>query len=491
MVHETNDLKSSIIHGFGTLIIREVFIKFFSFLGQVVLARILVPEDFGVYVIIVFIVSIFNLFSDIGLSQAIIQKKVELSISELSGIFWLKVILALILIFLIFTFSPFIKIFYPALNDVNIIMLKTFTITILLSNLRTIPISLLERKIQYNLISIVDIIGVIIYYVVAIVGALLNFGIWSLIAGAIIKEVIETIIFYFIRPFIPHLIYFKDGIKKMIKFGIYMQGNGLIMFFISSLAPAVAGRTSGPYAVGLLDFASSIVSIPAVVSINFGRVAFAGYSRIQGEKEMLSKSINKSVSMLAILLYIFPVIFLGLGKDLIYFIYTEKWIAAVPALYWLSISVFFYPTITSLGQIILSLGKSKEIFLYTLAISSIGLGSAFLFINKFGFTGIAMANVLIYIGLYLSYIVILKKAEYEFNAIYILIPKLIAAICSVIFIAILNILLPTNFLVLIIKLLLGTIAYLVFMLIFARRDMVELLQLIFALFISKSSKTTI
>jgi teichuronic acid exporter len=470
-------LKSSIIHGFSTLIVREFFLKILSFLGQVILARILSPSDFGMYVIIVFIITIISLFTDIGLSQAIIQKKKEPTIQELSGVFWLKGVLSLIFIILIWFCAPLIAMFYTRFNEQNILMLRIFSVTLLLSSLRTIPISLFERKLRYNLISLLDVIGVIVYYIVTLMFALLHFGVWSFIWGAVLKEGVETAIIYSIQPFIPQFIDFRNSIKKMVKFGIYIQGNGLVSFFISSFAPALGGRTSGPYAVGLLDFAYSLVSIPAVVSINFGRVSFAGYSRMQGNKDQLSKSINKSVSMLAIVLYIFPVIFIGFGRDLIHFIYTDKWISAVPALYLYSLSVFFFPTLTPLGQIILSIGKSKEIFWYTLSVTFVASVSALLFIKVFGFTGIALANVMVYIGLYLSYIVILKKYKYKFSAIYILFPKLAATCCSLLVALVLNSILPSNLLFLIVKLILGTIFYIFFMLLFVRQDTVELFQL--------------
>lgn len=92
---ERDILKSSIVKGFSTLIVREFLIKLFSFIGQLFLARLLAPEDFGIFVIIVFIVTFFGFFSDAGLSFAIIQKKEKPTHKELSGVFTLKIALAL------------------------------------------------------------------------------------------------------------------------------------------------------------------------------------------------------------------------------------------------------------------------------------------------------------------------------------------------------------------------------------------------------------
>ena len=474
-------VKSHIIQGFGSLIVREFFIKLFSFLGQLLLARLLLPSDFGIYVIIVFIVNLFGLFSDIGLSQSIIQKKAAPTRGELSGVFWLKTALSAGLIGLLWIFAPFVKRFYPSLAEANITMLNVFSVILLLTSFRTIPTSLLERQLRYKAISSIDILGVFVYYLVALLGAFLHFGVWSFITGAIAKEIVETVVINIVQPFIPRFTLSKRSVREMAQFGVYIQGNGLLMLFISSMAPAIGGRLSGPYAVGLLDFAYSIVAIPAVVSINFGRVAFAGYSRIREEKEALAKSIDKSTSMLAIILYIFPVVFFSFGRDLVYFLYTAKWLAAVPALYWFGASVFFYPTITAVGQAILSLGKSKEIFWATLPIAVLGGSGALLFVRAFGFTGIAMANVFIYFGMYVTYVYILRQTSFGFSAVHVLVPKVIAAACTIVFSLLLNVLLPASLPVLIVKLILSCAVYVVFMFICARQDTLELLRLVRAL----------
>lgn len=480
---EKNAIKSNIIRGFGTLIAREFFLKLLSFFGQIILARILAPSDFGIYVIIVFIVNLFGLFSDIGLSLAIIQKKSKPTHQELSGVFWLKILMSGGLILCIWIFAPLVKVFYPSFVETNITMLRVFSLTLLLTSCRAIPIALLERKIKYNLISLIDIIGVFVYYAVGLLGAFLNFGVWSLILGAITKEVTETIILYLIQPFIPD-ISLKNNMKKMIKFGIYVQGNSVVMFFISSITPVLGGRLSGSYAVGLIDLANSIASIPNVIAMNFSRVAFAGYSKIQEEKEILSRSINKSIAMLSIILYFFPVMLLSFGGELVQFIYTDKWLDSVPSLYWFSGLIFFHPILASLGQAILSIGKSKEIFWATFIIAILGWIGGYMFIRLFGFTGVAMVTFFIYCALSLSYIFIMNKTDIDFSIILIA-PKLIAAILAIIFSFALNLLLPSNFAVLVIKVALSVAVYSVLMFIFAKNDTLEIFGLIKNLIRSK------
>jgi len=93
-------------------------------------------------------------------------------------------------------------------------MLRVLSITLLLTNFRSIPTSLLERKIKYNIISLVDIAGIVVYYLIALSAALFHFGVWSFIIAAVIKEIAETIILFIVQPFIPQLMFQLKVLKR-------------------------------------------------------------------------------------------------------------------------------------------------------------------------------------------------------------------------------------------------------------------------------------
>jgi O-antigen/teichoic acid export membrane protein len=478
MVKNKDVLKSSIIHGFGTLIAREFFLKIFAFLGQIFLARFLAPADFGVYVIIVFIVNFLGLFADVGLSLAIIQKHEEPTKEELSSVFVIKMSLSILIVVLVWCFAPLVQSFYPSFTASNILMLRVLSVILITGSIRSVSIALLERNIKYNLISIIDIIGVSLYYICTILLAFMHFGIWSFILGALAKEAGETIIVYVLQPFLPQIKSVKFNIKNMIKFGIYIQGNSFVTTMSSSITPVLGGRMSGAYSVGLLDFAYNLVSLPETIAINFGRVAFAGFSRIQKEKEILSNSISKSISMLAIILYIFPVIIFGLGSELVSMIFSAKWIASIPALYWYSAAVFFLPVTYGLGQGILVIGKSKELFWTTLLAVIAGWIMAFILILNFGFIGIAVAYFLISLAYFIFYLSIFAKAGYRFPILRLILPKLLVVFLDLVAVVLLNILLPVGLINLLLKLFITGTIYIFLTFIFVRQDFEEFLKII-------------
>lgn len=471
-------MRKTLVYGFGTLIIREFFLKLISLLGQIFLARLLIPSDFGIYAIIVFVISFFSLFTDIGLSLAIIQKNEDVTQEELSGVFAVKMGLTIALVLVVWLCAPFTKLFYPSFNDANIFMVRIFSLTLLTTSLRAVPVALLERNLKYQVISMLDVYGVFVYYVSALGGALLHLGVWSFIYGTLAKEIAETIILYYFYPFLPRFSFSLAHLKKMIKFGIYIQGNALVNVLNNSLTPVIGGRMSGPYAVGLLDFAFNIASLPIIIAQNFGRVAFAGYARIQNEEKVLFQTLCQSISMLAIILYIFPVLLLGLGNEIVPVVFSAKWVPALPALYWYSVSAFLLPIIASLGQGILVIGKSKEIFWTSLATILCGWIAAIIFIKVFGFVGIAMTFLFICLSFSLCYIVIFQKADFTFPLLSLLFPKLFVALISLVVLFGMNSIMQPSLLFFSLKLVLVAFLYAVLMFHFAKKESRELFHLI-------------
>jgi O-antigen/teichoic acid export membrane protein len=324
----------------------------------------------------------------------------------------------------------------------------------------------------------IDIVGVAVYYLSAIPAALSGFGIWSFIVAAIIKEGIETFFSFIISPYVPSLNFKFSEIKKLIKFGIFIQGGSLATFFTASITPVIGGRILGPNAVGFVDFAENLASLPVTIAMNFARVAFSGYSRIQHQRVLLFKSINKSIAMLSIILYIFPAIIFAFGPELIKTIYTEKWLPALPALYVFAIGAFFHPVNSAIGQGILAIGLSKEIFKVTLISALIGWVSAFILVQEIGFTGIAISLVLVSILICLFCINILGKNGYSLPLTSIILPKFSVFLVTLIICLAINSVFPQGLIFLSAKLAIAGIIYMFFSYMFGKEDINELLTIL-------------
>lgn len=473
--YTTIQLKSKMAENFSLLLAREFLLKIFAFVAQLILARFLSPDDFGFYVIIIFLVSFFGLFADMGLSPSIIQKKENPTTQELSTIFFVQATNALLLIFLIFVVTPLIYRLYPTFKDTHIAMLHIASVILLLSSLRSIPIALLERKLAYATISKIDIFGIVTYYLTGVFFAYIGFHTWSLIFATLAKEFIEVCLIYIFAPWFPGFYFDYKKIKQMMHFGLFIQGTGILNFINASVTPLIAGTQKGSYSVGLLSWASNLAKTPVdAITNSFGRIAFSGFKHMQTDRILLKKTVEKSSGIVSILLFFIPVLLFGLGKEGISIVYTDKWYPAVPALYWFTASVIFDAVIVSLGQGILVLGASKPIFIVTLISNIFNIVLSFLLLLSFGFLGIAISSFFTSFFLFLMYIFIGSKMQLSID-ISAFIPKIAIVFSTIVFISVMNLLLPHNFIIFITKSILSILVYFLFMFLFSRNDMVAII----------------
>lgn len=481
-IDETLELKAKVIHGFSVLIIREFLIKSFSLVGQLFLARILSPEDFGYFAIISFIVNFFGLFSDIGFSWSIIKKKENLTEKETSTIFFIKLTLAIFLILCILFLAPFSKLFYPNFDSQHVMMLRFFSIYLLLISIRSIPIAFIEREIRYNVIAIIEITGVLAYLISALTMALIGFGLWSLIFSVILKEFVEIIMaFSYKRLKISLSFSFKD-ISEMARFGVFIQGGGIINFIHASIAPVIVGVKNGAYAVGLLDWASNIVSVPESIISNYGRIAFSAFSRLQQDRLLLAKFIEKSIKVLSIIMLFYIVIIFAFSYEIVRVLYTEKWLGGVPVLYWYATNTFLIAIMSSVGQGILALGKSKYIFIAIFIVNILEWILAFALVSFLNFVGAAIASTIASFITFYFYVNIAKRLGILPELKKILLPKIFVSILTLAFAFGMNSILPKSLIILILKVFATCAIYISFMLAISREEIMFCLKVFYRMF---------
>jgi len=477
-INLSQGVNNNIAKGFSVLIFREFMMKLFSFFGQLVVTRLLLPSDFGIFVIISFIVNFFALFSDIGLYSALIQKHEEPTKKMLSTIFFSQMFLTLLLILIICLLAPFITIVYPQFTLNNIKMIQLFSLTLFITSLCSVPTALLERDIAYNKISFADLSGVVVYQIAVIAFALMGFSTWSLIYAVIIKEFVELAVIFYFKPFKPQFVFNIFEIIPMIRYGIFIQGGGALNFLYTSITPVIAGTMSGASAVGLLNWASGLSSVPESIATNFGRVAFANFSKIQKDTFFLKKSIERSIGVLSIITLFFTLIVLAFGKEFVAVLYTQKWQAGITSLYWFTASTFFIAVTYALAQGILAVGRSKDIFFITLFTTIFEWILAYFLVSKFGFVGIAITMTIISLLNFICYVFVAKKINLLPNLISTLLPKIVSVFALLLLTFFMDYLLPEGVVFLVIKICIIIFLYAKVMSIISKHDFEDVYILI-------------
>ena len=152
-------LKKKAVGGVFFLGLKRFLLQFISTGSNIILARILFPEDFGAFAIALGLVSFWSIFASLGLEKALIQKKTNLTKGEIQSTFFFSILTALAAALLIFVIAPFLYQLYPSqLGEQGISYLRLLSFTLIALSLRNVSVAIIERKIAYEKILIGEVI---------------------------------------------------------------------------------------------------------------------------------------------------------------------------------------------------------------------------------------------------------------------------------------------------------------------------------------------
>ncbi len=402
-------LKIKSLSGIASLLQRQILVKLIFFVGNLVLARILIPQVFGAYAIIVFAMQFFSSFGDVGLGAALIQLKREPTTQELSTTFWAQQILVGSLIVIVFIVAPHLNRLFPLLPFEVTWMARVLSVGFVFSSLRSLPVVLMERHLDFQRIARIEIFEQLIFFGSAISLALAGFQIWSFIIATLIKEAVGTILVNFTSTWRPSLLFQPVALNDLVRFGLPYQVNNILNFIKEGVTPLFVGAYCGVAGVGFVSWAKTLAFAPLLFSESFGRVAFPAYSAIQENRSLLIQAIEKSVRMMTFVL--FPISFLmaACAPEITAIFFTEKWLPGLGAFYFFCTTPLMIGLMLPMYSAILSLGKSSILLKMSFLLVLLEWGLGIPLVIKFGYTGIAV-NQPIITGIYFFlYRFVLKK----------------------------------------------------------------------------------
>lgn len=387
------------VSGVVVLTLRKFALRAISYLGSIFLARLLAPEIFGIFAIVNFIITFFGFFSDVGLGAALIQKKEKLEKKDLAVTFTLQQILVVTVVLILFFSAPIFTYFYRDLKPEHIWLIRVLSFSLFLTSLKTIPSILLERKLKFNKLVIPEVVEVISFQIIAVGLAWAGFGVWSFIIGLLARSFLGTIVLYLISPWRPAFAWDKEKAMRLISFGVPFQLNGFIATVKDAVMPMFVGAVSGAGAVGYLNWAMTFSKLPILFMSDIFRVTFPTYSRIQDNKELLKKAIEKTIRFTN--MFLFPAVFLlaALGRQIVTIVFTDKWLPALPAFYIHLFGILVVGIANTFMDSFWALGKTKIAIKLLLIYTVVNWGASVPLVYKYGFNGAMIGSVIV---LYLS-----------------------------------------------------------------------------------------
>ncbi len=359
-------IKKRSIRGVFSLVGRRIVLRVLGQIAFIILARILSPEDIGIFTIVSFVVNFFGFFSDIGLAAALIQKKGELTKEDLRTTFTVQQVLVGTLVVITIALAPFlVHTFYKnSLNESHVILIQVLAFSLLLASLKSVPSVILERKLEFNKLIFPEIVETLVYNILLILMAWWGYGVWSFIIAVLTRGIVGTVIMYAIAPWPVGFRLHKQAFKQLYGFGVPYQLNSLIALVKDNIIPTFVAATLGTNAVGIIGVGQKYAFLPLEIMGDIIRVTFPTYARLQEHPELLKKALEKSLYFLALIAY--PALFglIALIPWIAEYILSprsnpQKWVPILPLFYLFTFSTFWAILSTTFTNALFAIGKAK------------------------------------------------------------------------------------------------------------------------------------
>ena len=355
-----DSLKKKAISGASWSFAGRIMQQGVQFIIGIILARLLLPEEYGLVAMALVFITVFYVFVDSGFSSAIVQRK-EITNSDLSTVFYLNMGVSIIVFTILYFSAPLIADFYNESQLVNIV--RVLSIIIILYALTIVQNSIIKRDVNFKLKTRIEIISQILSGVVAIYLAYKGYGVWVLIWKTLLNQVFVNLQLWIKNNWFPSFEFSRSSFKELFSFSSKLLISGILDRVYQQIHRLVVGKFFPAAELGFYTRAEQFKDLPSqAVSNSLMSFLLPVFSKMQDEPERLKKAAQK-VLKIVMFFNINALILIGiLAEPIIQVLLGGKWLPTVPYLQLIVFVGVFYPMHAINVQILTALGRS-DLFL--------------------------------------------------------------------------------------------------------------------------------
>jgi teichuronic acid exporter len=343
-------------------VIDKLLIAILQILIEVVLARLLLPSDYGLIGIIIVFTSFIQLFSDGGFTNALIFKQDRTEV-DFSTIFYFNIFVSVFFYLILFFLAPYIAVYFD--NDILIILIRIIGISVILNSLSFIHKTKLNIDLNFKLQTKISIISLLISGCVAIIVAIYGFGVWALVVQNILFCAINLMLFGLYIRWKPLLIFSVRSFKELFNYGSKLLGASIIQSLYQNSYSFVIAKIYNQSSLGLFSKANQFTLMPVgMITNSLQRVVFSFLSKYQDDDEKLYKFYLRYINIVAMLFFIVFATVATLADPIIRLILGDNWLSMIELFRVLCVAYVFYPLI-NINMIYFQIKNRTDLFLKT------------------------------------------------------------------------------------------------------------------------------
>lgn len=350
------DLKHKTASGIFWKMAERIGSQVVSMVVMIVLARILMPEDYGAIAMVMVFVSFCDVIIVSGLASPLIQKKNADSL-DFSTIFYCSIVLSSFLYVIIFFSAPAISRFF----DMAILcpVLRVLGINVIISSVASIQNAYVSRCMKFRTFFFATLSGIIISAIVGIWMAYHGFGIWALVGQNVTNQMVNLIVVFLIIRWTPKWEFSWVRFGEMWSFGWKIFVAALINNVFNDLRTILIGKFYSKQDLAYYNQGNSYPQmVVQTVNTSINAVLFPAISKIQDDIPSVKAFLRRSIKISSF--FMFPLLlgFAATAKQLVLLLLTEKWLPSVPFIQVMCLALFLAPISTPSQQAIKAIGRS-------------------------------------------------------------------------------------------------------------------------------------
>ncbi|HET9494095.1 MAG TPA: oligosaccharide flippase family protein [Chloroflexia bacterium] len=336
---------------------RDVALKLLAFGGWIALARLLDPATFGLFAVASFALSVFALFSQLGLGASVVRDRSEVDRPRLDALFTLQLAVVAGIALLTAAAAPLLAL---AANDAGLgWLVVALAAALVLLSLRSVPAAMQERDLAYGAPVLADIVTQVTFWTVAIGGAWAGWSIWSVVASVLASSALGTVVLLVRTRWRPALNFGWRAVKGEALFGLMYASQSLAHFAKYAMLPGLGGPLYGATALGYLTWAHQVAALPVQIAQPVSRVAYPALAHLQHVGDEFARLAADTLAWACRLTFPVFAVLIGLAPQVTEHIYGEQWIPAVGTLVLLSAAMAVGVPVNVLVPALYSLGRGR------------------------------------------------------------------------------------------------------------------------------------
>ncbi|HAY3507521.1 lipopolysaccharide biosynthesis protein [Elizabethkingia anophelis] len=331
-----------------------------SFGINLILARLLMPEDFGTIALFGVVMNVASVLINGGLASSLVRTQ-NANDADFSTVFWFNILTSIFIYIIIYATTPWISHFYnkPILTS----LIRIYAFILIIDSFVVVQAMRFVKELDFKTSFRIKLPSLILGGASGVLFAWYGFGVWSLVYSALIRNIISTLQYWFYSEWRPSFVFDRVKFKYHFSFGVRMTLSELLDVVFNNLYSIVIGKKFESVQLGYYDRADALKQLPVNnIANTLSRVSYPLFAKISHDNVRLKNAYQEMLKL--VIFAIAPMISMMIieAKPLIRFLLTDKWLPAVPYFQILSLAGLLYP-IHAYNLNILQVKRRADLFL--------------------------------------------------------------------------------------------------------------------------------